>query len=160
MNNRANEILNGLSEEERKQVLSILNEYQTHGYSKQLDNIKYADYKEIPVDIVTFIKDRHYLGDAWHDGSGKCKLYPYWEKRLKELFPDNISIDYNSAIFTGSRGLGKSEMAVTITLYMMYRVMCLKNPHDYFGLKPTEKICFAFINITQEAAEEIGIAKF
>ena len=38
--------------------------------------------------------------------------------------------------------------------------MCLKNPHDYFGLKPTEKICFAFMNITIELAENIGIAKF
>ena len=160
MTNQANEILNNLSEQEREQVLKILSEYQTKGTSEQLNKIKYQDYKEIPVDIITFIKDRRYLGDAWHNSKGKCKLYPYWERRLKELFPDNISIDYNSAIFTGSRGLGKSEMAVTITLYMMYRVMCLKNPHDYFGLKPTEKICFAFINITQEAAEEIGIAKF
>jgi len=71
-----------------------------------------------------------------------------------------LSINYNSAIFTGSRGLGKSEMAVTIGLYLMYKVMCLKNPHDYFGLKPTEKIAFAFLNITIELAENIGIAKF
>ena len=111
MDKRAEQILNGLSEEERKQVLSILAEYQNNGKSKQFDDIRYADYKEIPVDIITFIKDRHYLGDAWYEDSGKCKLYPYWERRLKELFPDNISIDYNSAIFTGARGLGKSEMA-------------------------------------------------
>ena len=155
-----NKILESLSEEERKKVLDILQEYEVSGKSRQLEEIKYSDYKEIPVDIITFIKDRHYLGDAWHTSKGECKLYPYWEKRLKELFPDNVSIDYNSAIFTGSRGLGKSEMAVTITLYMMYRVMCLKNPHDYFGLKPTEKICFAFVNITLDDAKEIGIAKF
>lgn len=158
--NRTEEILNKLSQEEREKVLSILQEYQETGYSQQFEDIKYADYKEIPVDIITFIKDRQYLGDAWHDSKGKCKLYPYWEKRLKELFPDNLSINYNSAIFTGSRGLGKSEMAVTIGLYLMYRVMCLKNPHDYFGLKPTEKIAFAFLNITIELAENIGIAKF
>ena len=160
MTNQANQILNNLSEQEREQVLKILSEYQTKGTSDQLNKIKYQDYKEIPVDIITFIKDRKYLGDAWHDSRGRCKLYPYWEKRLKELFPDNISIDYNSAIFTGSRGLGKSEMAVTIGLYLMYRVMCLKNPHDYFGLKPTERIAFAFLNITIELAESIGVAKF
>ena len=159
MDERAEQILNGLSEKEREQVLSILSEYQKSGQSKRFNDIKYADYKEIPVDIITFIKDRRYLGAAWHESNGKCKLYPYWEKRLKELFPDNISINYNSAIFTGSRGLGKSEMAVTIGLYLMYRIMCLKNPHDYFGLKPTEKIYFAFMNITQEQAEKIGISK-
>ena len=159
MTNQANQILNNLSEREKEQVLKILSEYQEKGTSDQLNKIKYADYKEIPVDIITFIKDRKYLGDAWHESNGKCKLYPYWERRLKELFPDNISINYNSAIFTGSRGLGKSEIAVTIGLYLMYRIMCLKNPHDYFGLKPTEKIYFAFMNITQAQAEKIGISK-
>ena len=152
--------LNNLTKEEKLAVLKILKEYSQNGKSDYYNKLLLSDYKEVPVDIITFIKDRKYLGDAWHDSKGKCKLYPYWEKRLKELFPDNLSINYNSAIFTGSRGLGKSEMAVTIGLYLMYKVMCLKNPHDYFGLKPTEKIAFAFLNITIELAENIGIAKF
>ena len=38
--------------------------------------------------------------------------------------------------------------------------MCLKNPLQYFGLKPTEKICFAFMNITKQLAEDIGVSKF
>lgn len=154
-----NKILESLSEDERKKVLDILQEYEISGKSKQLEEIKYSDYKEVPVDIITFIKDRHYLGDAWHEEDGRCKLYPYWERRLKELFPDNVSINYNSAIFTGSRGLGKSEIAVTIGLYLMYRLMCMKNPHDYYGLKKTESFVFAFMNITQKQAEKIGIAK-
>ena len=42
----------------------------------------------------------------------------------------------------------------------MYRIMCLKDPHSHYNLKPTEKICFAFMNITKTLAEDIGISKF
>jgi len=63
-------------------------------------------------------------------------------------------------IESGARGLGKSEIGVTIGLYLMHRILCMKNPNDYFGLKPTEKIAFAFMNITKTLAEAIGISKF
>jgi len=45
-------------------------------------------------------------------------------------------------------------------LYLMYRLMCLKDPHEFLHLKPTEKVAFAFMNITKILAEEIGISKF
>jgi len=43
---------------------------------------------------------------------------------------------------------------------MMYRAMCLKNPLEYFNLKPTEKLAFAFMNITEALAYDIGVSKF
>lgn len=155
-----NEQLNLLSDKEREIALKILSELQTDGKSKLYDDIKYAEYKEIPVDIITFIKDDRYLGKAWHLPDGRCKLFPYWEKRLKELFPDNITTAYNNAILTGARGLGKSEIAVTCILYMMYRLMCLKNPYQTLNLKPTEQVAFVFMNITKILAEDIGMVKF
>lgn len=91
--------LEGLTEEERRIALEILEQYQTTGHSDIYNNIIYEDYSEIPVDIITFIKDDRYLGKAWHSADGKCKLYPYWEKKLLELFPDNVSTDKNNAIF-------------------------------------------------------------
>ena len=152
--------LDKLSDKERDMALRILNELSNEGTSKLFNDIKYSEYKEIPVDIITFIEDDNYLGRAWHGPDGKSKLYPYWKKRLQELFPDNITTNVNNAIFSGSRGLGKSEIAVAVGCYLMYRVMCLKDAHSYFNLKPTEKICFAFMNITKILAEEIGISKF
>ena len=149
-----------LNEDELKLFFKIISEYKTNGISQTLKEIEYEDYKEIPVDIITFIKDYNYLGKAWHLPNGDCKLYPYWEDKLKCLFPDGITTNYNNAIFSGARGLGKSEIAITCMLYMMYRVMCLKKPHEYFNLKPTEKIAFAFMNITKVLSEEIGISKF
>lgn len=152
--------LNNLSEEERKIALSILEEFSKEGTSKVFEDLKYADYNEIPVDIETFLDDNNYLGYAWHDSEGKSKLYPFWREKLRELFPDNISTSVNTFIESGARGLGKSEIAVAIACYLMYRIMCLKNPIEFFHLKPTEKICFAFMNIKLALAEEIGISKF
>ena len=42
----------------------------------------------------------------------------------------------------------------------MYRVMCLRNPLEFFNLKPTEKLAFAFMNITEALAIDIGVSKF
>ena len=152
--------LDGLSEKEKEYALNILKELSEKGKSEKYENLLYADYSEIPVDIITFIEDNKYLGNAWHNSEGKSKLFPFWKDRLQELFPTNVDTSVNNSIFSGARGIGKSEIAVAIGLYIMYRVMCLKNPVDYFRLKPTEKLCFAFMNIKQKLAEEIGISKF
>lgn len=42
----------------------------------------------------------------------------------------------------------------------MYRVLCLKDARDFLEIKPTEKICFALMNITKILAEDIAISKF
>ena len=152
--------LENLTKEEREAVLSILKEYKDTGSSKQLNNLLYEDWKELPVDILTFIKDDNYLGRAWKDPEGNFKLFPYWENILTKLFPDPYKTAVNNFIESGGRGLGKSEIAVTCGLYMMYRLMCLKNPHAYFNLKVTEKFAFAFMNITKTLSENIGINKF
>lgn len=154
------EELKDLSEEERKYALEILKEISKNGTSEKLTNLINSDYKEIPVDIITFIKDRRYLGNAWHSPDGTCKLYEYWEEKLKQLFPDAYTTSYNNFIESGARGLGKSEIAVTVGLYLMHRIMCLKDPRMFFNLKPTENIAFAFMNITLSLSEDIGITKF
>ena len=153
--------LQGLSEQERQLALEILNQYAQVGQSKLFDDLKYAEYKEIPVDIETFITDDRYLGKAWKDAGGKLKLYPFWMERLKELFPTNIDTGYNTFLESGARGIGKSEVACgCVCTYLMYRVMCMKNPLEFFHLKQTEKICFAFMNIKLALAEEIAASKF
>ena len=152
--------LDNLSEEERKAVLEILKQYSTNGSSEIYDELKYSDYNEIPVTIEEFVDSHYYLGNAWHDNDGNSKLYPYWRKELRKIFPDNLSTTVNNAIFSGSRGRGKSEICVLMMAYQLYRVMCLKDPIAHFHLKPTEKIVFAFMNIKLALAEEIGITKF
>jgi len=61
----------------------MLSEYSETGVSQTYNDILYEDYNEIPVDIDTFITDPYYLGKAWMDGAGNCKMYPFWRKVLR-----------------------------------------------------------------------------
>ena len=153
-------LFDNLNEEEKKYVLEILHEYEKTGESKIFNELLYDDYKEIPVDIVTFITDDRYLGQAWKDAEGKLKLYPFWMEKLKELFPNSFDTVVNNLIESGARGLGKSEIAVTVCLYIMYRVMCLKDPLEFFHIKKTEKLCFAFMNLTLDLSKDVAVSKF
>ena len=103
------EELNNLSEKEREIALKILNEYSSTGNSQLYNQLLLDDYKELPVDIMTFVKDYNYLGKAWHTASGKFKLYPYWEEKLQQLFPDPYTTNYNNFIESGARGIGKAQ---------------------------------------------------
>lgn len=160
MSNNLDLKLEGLSKEEKKIALQILEQFSKDGSSKTYEQLLYADYKEVPVDIDTFLTDDNYLGSAWKDSEGNSKVFPFWKDRLNELFPNNTDTSVNNFIESGARGIGKSEIAVTAMLYLMHRVMCMKNPTEFYGLKPTEKICFAFMNITKVQAEKIGVSKF
>ena len=153
--------LNNLSPEERALALEILKEYSQEGYSTLLEDLKYSDFEEVPVDIMTFISEERYLGRGLYSvdeftGERKCTVFPYWIEKLKEIFPDNISTKYNTIVLTGSIGLGKSFIAVICQLYLLYRMMCLKDPYTYYGLQPIDKITFSMLNVTLEAAQGVG----
>lgn len=155
------EKLNNLSESEKEVALKILREFKETGNSKTYAELIYRDYKEIPVDIETFLKEERYLGKAWHDDEGTFKLYPFWLEELKDIFPDNVTTNYDTLLESGARGIGKSEVACgAIGAYLMYRIMCLKNPLEYYHIKNTEKIAFAFMNIKLDLAKAIAIDKF
>jgi hypothetical protein len=155
------DILNSLSPEERTLALEILKEYSQEGQSAILEDLKYSDFEEIPVDIMTFISEERYLGRGLYSvdeftGERKCTVFPYWIEKLKEIFPDNLTTRYNTIILTGSIGLGKSFIAVVCQLYLLYRMLCLKDPYTYYGLQPIDKITFSMLNVTLEAAQGVG----
>ena len=160
LNSREN-LLSSLSEKEREIAMKILEEFGTSGKSDTYTELLYREFKEIPVDIETFLTDDRYLGKPWKDAKGNSKVYPFWMEVLKEIFPDNLTTDYDTLLESGARGIGKSEMACgVIAPYLMYRVLCMKNPMEYFHIKTTEKIAFAFLNIKIDLAEAIAKDKF
>ena len=148
--------LDGLSEAERKAALSMLAEISETGMSKTLEEMEYADYEEIPVDIGTFLTDPEYLGRGLTNEEGKFTVFPYWVKTLKRLFPTNVDTAYNTLILTGGIGLGKSLCAVLCELYLLYRMMCLRDPYLHYGLQPIDKITFSLMNITIDAAKGVA----
>ena len=105
-------------------------------------------WEEIPVDIETFLFDRNYLGNSWLDGDGKRTMFPSWQKYSKVMFPLPMRSPYNTIILSGGTGLGKSSIAMGVCLaYYLHIVMCLRDPHQYFGLADQKNIVFAALNI-------------
>lgn len=98
------ELLNNLSDDERKVALSILNEFSSAGSSSLYETLLYQDYEEIPVDIHTFLHDKMFLGNGLIDSEGRFTVFPYWEKTLEKIFPDNLHTSYNSLVLTGCLG--------------------------------------------------------
>lgn len=150
------EILKNLSDKERELAIKALNEISSTGRSKTLEEIKYSDYDEIPVDIETFLHDKRYLGNGLIDSDGRFTVYPYWVNTLKKIFPSNTETAYNTLILTGGIGLGKSFVAVLCMAYLLHRMLCLKDPYLHYGLQPIDKITFSFINVTIDAAKGVG----
>ena len=67
--------LSSLTKEEKDIVIKILDEYTLYGNSNTFKELQEADYKEIPVDIETFLTDDRYLGKAWKDANEGLEIY-------------------------------------------------------------------------------------
>lgn len=59
-------------------ILRKIEEELSEGRYDTYREIMYPGYKEIPVDIETFIKDRRYLGNTYINEDGSCSMYPFW----------------------------------------------------------------------------------
>lgn len=113
----------------------------------------------MPATIHEFLHEKKYLGNALYDQEGRFTLFPYWEEKLEEVFPDAYTTRYNTLVFTGSIGIGKSTIAVICLLYLLHRLLCLKDPYLYYGLQPIDKISISLINITLDAAKGVALDK-
>lgn len=79
----------------------------------------------------------------------------------QEVFDLTVEKYHNFALNCGivahnSIGIGKSFQAVLCMLYLLYRMLCLKDPYLYYGLQPIDKITFSLINVTIDAAKGVA----
>ena len=141
-----------LTAEEQQFVIQILQEFRDNeGYSQTLDDMWKADYEEIPVDIVTFICDDRFLGKSTRQGT---TIYPFWMDKYKEIFDTNK--EYLEVVLTGAIGTGKTVTVVVCLCYLLYLIMCLKNPQEFFKFNEGTEITIAFCNITLDLAEGVA----
>lgn len=154
---RIKQIYNTCTEEEQYYLRKILEELSTSedGYSETYQNIWLADYKEIPVDIWTFVSSSAYLGNTNRNGES---VFPFWRQELKRFF--GAGNKYWEWILTGATRIGKSSTAITGASYMLYKLMCMRDPQKYFGKKDVSKFSLLFFNITKELAKGVAYREF
>lgn len=153
--NRIRQIYKSCTQEEQACLRKILEEIADTGDSETYKNIWLADYKEIPVDKTTFLTSPQFLG-----GTNDCgrSIYPAWMDTMLEL--ERTGNQYYEIVFTGATRTGKTSTAVSDCAYNLYRLMCLRDPQSYFGLKSVTKISVFFFNITTTLARGVAFSEF
>ena len=152
---RSQNIYSSCSAEEQHYLYQILQEFAENGESETYEKVWLADYIEIPVDIQTFLESDLFLGKVTRNGKG---VYPYWKKVMTDIFSAGNKYDEN--IFTGATRIGKTSTAITCVAYMLYRLMCLRNPQEFFGIKEESKLSILFFNLTLELAKSVAFREF
>lgn len=140
---------------EKSYLKKILYELSEFGASETYEKIWLDDFKEIPVTIDKFIESETYLGKTNRCGAA---VYPFWRQELRKMF--NAGNKYHEWILTGATRIGKSSTAITATAYMLYRLMCLKNPQQFFGKKDISKFSILFFNVTKDLAKGVAFREF
>ena len=153
MQNDIEAILATLTPEEKQAVLTIMNEQASTGSSSSLAELYNEDYEEVPVDIDTFLESPLYLGNSTNNGTA---IYPYWRNCYREI----IEQDKIEICMGGSIGCGKTTAAIYLMAYFFYKLMCLRNPRQYFGLEGNGPISIAFLNNTIQLSKGVAYDKF
>lgn len=143
------------NDEEKKYLIKILQELSEYGTSETYNNLWLEDYKEIPVDIDTFLEDDRYLGRVTRNGQA---IYPYWRTAYHDIFDDVNK--YTQIILTGATRIGKSSTGITCVAYILYRCMCLRDPQKFFNKKAESKFSILFFNVTKDLAKGVAFREF
>lgn len=114
---------------------------------KLLDIDTDSEYEEKPVTIDVFIRDIVPIHDA---------IYPGVRKVLYEIFGKRtLGAEYREAIVVAGIGFGKSMLSAVAIAYVVYQLLCLKDPAEYFNLLPGSPIHITNTSTTATQAKKI-----
>lgn len=106
-------------------------------------------YREVPVNIETFLDDPHFMG-------GASSLWPKLRQQIVECCTGN----YIESVWTGSIGTGKTTAALHVLLYHLYLVLVLRDPHREFEMDPASEIAFIMQSVTGGTAFTVDYMRF
>ena len=72
-------------------------------------------YKEIPVNIDTFIEDPYFIGKYTDNGK---RIYPFWRNALRKVFSSENTT--RNVIVSTAIGTGKTRFCHIATAYSLY----------------------------------------
>jgi len=135
---------------------------QSYSFEQQQEMLAELEgYVSVPVMIDQFIDDPFYLGNIfggiWEDGNyqGQPKVWPFWRRQLREIYPNPFTSPYAEICVTGCIGGGKTSFAIVGLLYDLYRILLLRNPHKKFGLGENKMIGTALFTATKALGNDV-----
>lgn len=135
-----------------------LNDLLTSAFS----SLSGDDFEEIPVPIETFVTDYlHHppLSDHQYD-IVRASTQIFRHDTLVSLYGHQLADEIyawtkTEVICALGKGSGKDAMAVISVLYIVYQLLCLKNPQTYFGVPQYDSIDLMNIAINADQAQRV-----
>ena len=134
-----------------------------------IDLLDGEEFDERPVDLRTFVTNPNYLGlpplsDYQYTLIEKSSQI-YKESTLKKLFGEEeghrlFKQTCNEVIAQLGKGSGKDYSSTIATAYIVYLLLCLKDPATYYGKPPGDSIDILNIAINAQQANNVFFKGF
>lgn len=119
-----------------------------------------------PIDIVQFIEDPRFMNSKYNPSTG-LGCYPCVLDDLVSIFgmnAESVAPVKRESYFSEAIGTGKSTKQAWICLYGAYKLLCLRNPIQWFNdngakLLPNTKISIVMLSRTEDNAKEVVFSK-
>ena len=138
-------------------------------FSDLIDILDGEEFEEKPVDLRTFVNDPNYLGlpalsDYQYILIEKSSQI-YKESTLKKLFGEEeghtrFKQTANEVVAQLGKGSGKDYCSTIAVAYIVYLLLCLKDPATYYGKPPGDSIDIINIAINSQQANNVFFKGF
>ena len=127
------------------------------------------EFDEKPVAIEEFVTSENYLGlpplSKYQYDSIKAMSQIYKKQTLINVYGERDGLDRwkqtcNEVILQLGKGSGKDYMSTISVAYIVYLLLCLKDPQKYYGKPPGDAIDILNIAINSEQAKNVFFKGF
>ena len=139
-------------------------------FSSYLDALDDDPFEEYPVDVRTFVRDPNYLGQPELSQIQydlvETMSQIYRMEDLARFMPDRKAREFYArntkaeVILQCGKGSGKDFTSTVGVAYMVYKLLCLKDPAGYFGKPSGDAIDLINIAINAQQAKNVFFKGF
>jgi len=135
-----------------------------------LEVLKENQFDEIPVDAKTFVESADYLGQPqlsliqYEIVEAMSQIYR--KEELQEIFGSVLGAQYfdkytkNEIILQLGKGSGKDFVSTVACAYIVYKLLCLKDPARYYGKPSGDAIDIINVAINAQQAKNVFFKGF
>ena len=134
------------------------------------DMLSDSPFTETPVDVETFVESEKYLNlpplSKYQYNLVEAMSQIYKEKDLVAIYGDDQGRRHHQkwtkreVIMMLGKGSGKDFTSTVGVAYVVYKLLCLKNPTGYYGVAPGEAIDIINIAINAQQAKNVFFKGF
>ena len=135
-----------------------------------LEVLKENQFNEIPVDAKTFVESADYLGQPELSSIQyeivEAMSQIYRKEELQEIFGSVAGAQYfdkytkNEIILQLGKGSGKDFVSTVACAYIVYKLLCLKDPARYYGKPSGDAIDIINVAINAQQAKNVFFKGF